>query len=55
VITFFDGAATAADGVSYRNTYTWSFQMKDGMVIKATAFFDTREFDDFWARVPPKP
>jgi uncharacterized protein len=55
VIIFFDAAATAKDGVPYHNTYTWYFQMKDGQVIKATAFFDTREFDEFWSRVSPTP
>jgi len=52
VIILFDAAATAKDGVPYRNTYTWYFQMKGGKVIKATAFFDTRHFDELWARVP---
>jgi uncharacterized protein len=28
--------------------------MKEGKVIKAIAFFDTREFDEFWHRVKPK-
>ncbi len=51
---FFDAAATAADGVPYRNTYTWYFFMRNGKVTKAIAFFDTREFDDFWQRVKPK-
>jgi uncharacterized protein len=54
VITFFDAAATSADGAPYRNTYTWYFFMRDGKVSKAIAFFDTREFDDFWQRVKPK-
>ena len=48
-----DAAATAKDGVPYRNTYTWYFQMNAGQVTKATAFFDTREFDEFWSRVSP--
>jgi hypothetical protein len=38
VIIFFDGAATAKDGVPYHNTYTWYFRMKAGQVIKATVF-----------------
>jgi len=46
VITFFDAEGLARDGQSYRNTYTWYFQMRDGVVLKATAFFDVREFDD---------
>ena len=53
VIIFFDAAATAKDGLPYRNTYTWYFQMKEGKVIKAIAFFDTRDFDEFWKRVSP--
>ena len=53
VISFFDAAAVAKDGVPYRNTYTWYFEMKDSRVVKATAFFDTRHFDEFWARVRP--
>ena len=27
--------------------------MKDKVVISAVAFFDTREFDDFWNHVSP--
>jgi ketosteroid isomerase-like protein len=54
VIILFDAAATAKDGVPYRNTYSWYFQMKDAEVIKAIAFFDTRDFDEFWTRVAPK-
>lgn len=53
VITLFDAQAMAKDGVPYRNTYTWYFQMKEGTVTKATAFFDTRDFDELWRRVSP--
>jgi len=55
VIILFDAAATARDDVPYHNTYTWYFQMKDAKVVKATAFFDTRDFDEFWTRVSPEP
>lgn len=55
VIMLFDASATTADGLPYRNTYSWYFEMKNGKVIKATAFFDTRDFDAFWSRVAPKP
>jgi uncharacterized protein len=54
VIILFDAAATARDGLPYRNTYTWYFQMRSNQVIKAIAFFDTRDFDDLWARVAPQ-
>jgi uncharacterized protein GlcG (DUF336 family) len=53
VITLFDGEGVTKDGQPYRNTYTWYFQMRDGVVTKAIAFFDVREFDDFWTRVSP--
>ncbi len=53
VIILFDAAATTRDGTPYRNTYTWYFRMKDNMVVSAIAFFDTREFDEFWNRVSP--
>ncbi len=55
VIILFDAAATTKDGLPYRNTYTWYFQMRDGKAVKVIAFFDTREFDEFWARVSPAP
>ena len=55
VIILFDAAATVRDGTPYRNTYTWYFQMQDAKVVKAIAFFDTREFDEFWNRVSPAP
>ena len=53
VIILFDGAGTTRDGLPYRNTYTWYFRMKDAKVVSAIAFFDTREFDEFWNRVQP--
>jgi ketosteroid isomerase-like protein len=53
VIILFDASATTRDDRPYRNTYTWYFQMKDAKVVKAIAFFDTRDFDEFWTRVAP--
>jgi uncharacterized protein len=53
VITFFDASATTKDGQPYKNTYTWYFRTRAGKMISAVAFFDTREFDEFWARVSP--
>ena len=54
VVIFSDGEPTALDGKPYRNTYTRYFTVKGGRGTKATAFFDTRIFDEFWARVTPK-
>ena len=53
VIAYFDASATARDGRPYHNTYTWFLQIKDGSIVKAIAFFDSVEFNDFWTRVQP--
>jgi uncharacterized protein len=53
VIILFEASATTKDNQPYHNTYTWYFQMSQGKVFKAIAFFDTREFDEFWTRVAP--
>jgi ketosteroid isomerase-like protein len=54
VVVFFDAAGTARDGQPYKNTYAWFLDMKDGKVVKANAFFDSVEFNDFWERVKPE-
>ncbi|ABA25201.1 Ketosteroid isomerase-related protein-like protein (plasmid) [Trichormus variabilis ATCC 29413] len=53
VIVLWDGEATARDGRSYRNTYTWYFRMKDDQVIEAIAFLDMSKFTELWTRVSP--
>jgi ketosteroid isomerase-like protein len=53
VIALFDAAATTRDGLPYRNTYTWYLRMNGEKVVSVIAFFDTREFDEFWNRVSP--
>lgn len=53
VVIFFDAHGVARDGKPYANTYAWFFDMQDGKVINASAFFDTLEFNDFWHRVAP--
>ena len=55
VVIFFDASGTARDGKPYANTYAWFFEMKDGRVVKASAFFDSAEFNDFRQRVTPAP
>lgn len=54
VVIHFDGQAVARDGIPYRNAYTWYFRFEDAQVAEATAFFDTRVFDEFWNRVRPE-
>jgi hypothetical protein len=53
VIIFFDAAGIARDGRPYTNTYAWFFDMRDGKVIRAHAFFDSLPFNDLWRRVAP--
>jgi len=54
VVALFDGEATARDGKPYRNTYAWFMQMRDGKIVRVTAFFDTIAFTDLWTRVAPR-
>lgn len=53
VVIFFDAAGVAKDGKPYTNTYAWFFEMRDGKVVKAAAFFDALAFNDLWRRVQP--
>jgi ketosteroid isomerase-like protein len=53
VVIHFDAAGTARDGAPYVNTYAWFFQMRNGRVIRAAAFFDALAFNDLWTRVTP--
>ncbi len=53
VVILFDAAGTARDGKPYVNSYAWFFQMNQGRVVKANAFFDAIAFDDLWERVTP--
>ena len=55
VVVFFDAAGTARDGKPYRNTYAWFLQLRDDKIVKASAFFDSVAFNDFWQRVVPAP
>jgi hypothetical protein len=49
VVIFFDATGTAGDGKPYTNTYFWLFEMYDGKVTKASAMFDSIEFNNFCA------
>jgi ketosteroid isomerase-like protein len=53
VVIFFDAAGVATDGKPYANTYAWFFEMRNGKVVKAAAFFDSLVFNDLWRRVKP--
>lgn len=51
VVIFFDASGVARDGKTYANTYAWLWEMRDGRVVKAHAFFDSIAFNDLWQRV----
>ena len=53
VVVLFDARATARDGKPYKNTYAWFLTFTDGQLVKAFAFFDSLEFNEFWKRVTP--
>lgn len=53
VIVHFDASGLAKDGKPYTNTYAWFLELRDGRIIKASAFFDSIAFNDLWSRVSP--
>ncbi len=53
VIVLFDAEGTARDGVAYKNTYAWFLTFAGGKIVKATAFYDSILFNEFWKRVSP--
>ena len=53
VIIFFDAAGAAKDGQPYVNTYAWFWEMRDGRVVRAHAFYDAIAFNELWRRVQP--
>jgi uncharacterized protein len=55
VIVFFDAEGTARDGLPYRNTYSWFLTLREGKIVRASAFFDSLAFNDLWQRVTPVP
>lgn len=52
VIAQFDGAGVTNDGSSYKNSYVWLLTLRDGKVVRVTAFFDAIAFDELWKRAP---
>lgn len=52
VVIFFEASGVATDGETYANTYAWFWEMRDGRVVKAHAFFDSIAFNELWRRVP---
>lgn len=55
VIAVFDAEATTRDGKTYRNTYAWFMEMRDGKIVNVTAFFDAIALNQLWDRVSAQP
>lgn len=55
VVALWDGAAVAADGKPYRNSYAWVFRMRGGQAAEVTAFLDLDAYQDVLDRVPAPP
>jgi uncharacterized protein len=53
VVVLWDGVGTRLDGKPYENTYAWFMMFRDGLVVEATAFFDSIAFSELWSEVAP--
>ena len=54
VVVVWDGEGTRLDGRPYENTYAWIMQFRGGLVVEATAFYDSIAFNELWDEVAPK-
>jgi ketosteroid isomerase-like protein len=50
VVVLWDGEGIALDGLPYTNTYAWFLSMRDGLVVRAIAFYDSIAYNDLWSR-----
>jgi uncharacterized protein len=53
VVVLWDGEGTRLDGKPYENTYAWFMRFRDGLVVEATAFYDSIAFNELWNEVAP--
>jgi ketosteroid isomerase-like protein len=53
VVVSWDGEGTRLDGKPYENTYAWFMRFREGLVVEATAFFDSIAFNELWGEVSP--
>ena len=48
VVAHFLAAGTTNSGQPYENNYVWILTLRDGKVVRATAFFDSIAFNELW-------
>ena len=53
VVVLWDGVGTRLDDKLYENTYAWFMRFQEGLVVEATAFFDSIAFNELWREVAP--
>jgi ketosteroid isomerase-like protein len=53
VVVHWDGEGTRLDGKPYENTYAWFMRFRQGLVVEATAFYDSIAFNELWDEVTP--
>ena len=53
VVVLWYGEGTRSDGKRYENTYAWFMRFREGLVVEATAFFDSIAFNELWREVTP--
>jgi ketosteroid isomerase-like protein len=53
VVAIWDGAATARDGVPYRNNYVWVFRVQGDNAVEIEIFLDLATYQGVISRVAP--
>jgi ketosteroid isomerase-like protein len=53
VIVRWDGEGKRLDGEPYENAYAWFMRFGNGLVVEATAFYDSIAFNELWDEVTP--
>jgi ketosteroid isomerase-like protein len=53
VVVLWDGEGIRLDGKPYENSYAWFMRFDGGLVVEATAFFDSIAFNELWNEVTP--
>jgi ketosteroid isomerase-like protein len=53
-IVLWEGEGTRVDGKPYKNSYAWFMRYQDGLVVEATAFYDSLSFNQLWTEITPK-
>jgi ketosteroid isomerase-like protein len=53
VVVHWEGRAPGWDGKPYENAYAWIMRFRGGLVVEATAFYDSIAFNELWDEVAP--